>query len=183
MGGEREGVRESSAAYVDGGKSHHSTFARHGIATEALPLAGRAPSLLLALDRLLAVTRATPGAIALHCRPGPAARRSLALVAAYLARGLGFPPDAAVAWIRMAHPALFVPAHSSLGRPIAFADGWKGVAGIHRCESLATPCDPERPRAVASWQGGGELGGVAGELRRAASCPVAMAAPDVFDLC
>jgi hypothetical protein len=85
----------STVMCVDSGCSSSSkAFADLGIAAEDMPLDDSVPDLLRALDRLLAVTQAGPGAVALHSRPGAAAAmgRAGALIAAYLTRRVGFPP-------------------------------------------------------------------------------------------
>ena len=82
-----------------------------------------AGALLVALERLLTLARATPGAIAVHSGAGfewPAAAGTL--VAAFLIRRFGFRAAAAAAWLRMLAPWMVCRATE------AAADGTGGVA-------------------------------------------------------
>ena len=166
----------STVMCVDSGDSSSSkAFASRGIAMEDMPLDDSVPDLLRALDRLLAVTQGGPGAVALHSRPDTAAAMGLAgtLIAAYLARRVGLPPDAAIAWVRMVHPRLLLPAN--LPSPLLDPMLCGGASALRRSESLAGgPGTREQDEDQE------------GAIRRAASLPlhpVAVEAPDVFDLC
>ena len=73
-----------------------------------LALDARQPALLGAMDRLLSVSRAAPGAVALF--PGGegeerAAEWAGTLAAAWLMAGFGFGGGAASAWVRMVCPS------------------------------------------------------------------------------
>ena len=79
-----------------------------------LALDARRPALLGAMDRLLAVARAAPGATALF-PPGPGgggggegalAECAGTLAAAWLVTDFGFGGGAAAAWVRMVFPGL-----------------------------------------------------------------------------
>jgi hypothetical protein len=120
-------------ACVDSGKDDFPAFAERGLDVEDLPLDGSCPGLLRAMDRLLTVTDGTCGAVALHSGADSVGWRAGALVAAYLVRRLGFPPDAAIAWIRMVDPALLV------GRGEADHDvlEWADADPLSRCASFA----------------------------------------------
>jgi hypothetical protein len=77
-------------------------------------------ALLLALDRLLALARTAPGAIAVHSGAGfewPAAAGTLA--AAFLMSRFGFREAAAAAWLRMLAPWLLRPAPHAPPPPAA----------------------------------------------------------------
>jgi hypothetical protein len=173
----------STVMCVDGGESHWKAFADQGIAVEHMPLDDSASDLLRALDRLLTVTQGGSGAVALHSRLGAASAmgRTGALMAAYLARREGLPPEAAVAWVRMVHPRLLLPAHLPL--PLLNFVHCGGALALRRSESLAGG-----PRTREEQQERGqELEKVTtGAIRRAASLPLYPAvveAPDVFELC
>ena len=146
---------------------------------EDMPLDDSVSDLLRALDRLLAVTQGSPGAVALHSRPDAAAAmgRAGALIAAYLARRVGLPPDAAIAWVRMAHPRLL-----SANLPSTLLDPMLcGGASVLRRSMSLTGGPQTREQAQ-----GQEIMGGPGAIRRAASLPLlpaAVAAPDVLDLC
>ena len=171
----------STVMCVDSSESSSSkAFADRGIDIEDMPLDDSVPDLLRALDRLLAVTQGGPGAVALHSRPDAAAAmgRAGALIAAYLARRVGLPPDAAIAWVRMAHPRLLLSANlpSTLLDPMLC-----GVASVLRRSMSLTGGPQTREQAQ-----GQEIMGGPGAIRRAASLPLlpaAVAAPDVLDLC
>ena len=169
----------STVMCVDSGESSWKAFADQGIVMEDMRLDDSVSDLLRALDRLLAVTQGGPGAVALHCRPDSSAAmgRAGALIAAYLARRAGLPPDAAIAWVRMVHPRLLLPAHlpPPLLDPLRCGD----VPSLRRCESLAGG-----PRARTREEAEAKDG--AGAIRRAASSALqsaVVAAPDIFDLC
>ena len=79
------------------------------LALEAAPAAssggGGLAAVVVALDRLLALAAATPGAVAVHSGAGaewPVAVGTLA--AAFLIRRFGFTGAAAVAWLHMLAP-------------------------------------------------------------------------------
>ena len=72
-----------------------------GVAVEALCADARSGRLLGAVDRLLTLARAAPGALALH---GGGGWEEGLLLSACLIRLFGFTARAAVAWARMAHP-------------------------------------------------------------------------------
>ena len=131
----------SVVACVDSGKDDWPAFAEHGLAVEPLPLDGSCPGLLRALDRLLALTQGGGGSVALHSGADAAGWRAGALVAAYLVRRLGFPPDAAIAWIRMVDRSLL------LGRSDSDCDalGWADPDPLTRSASFSYP----KPRAAA----------------------------------
>ncbi len=96
-------------------------FAARGVALQDLGLLGRArergsgsegggaaaaAALLPALDRLLALARGAPGAVAVHCGAGgewPAAWLGT-LAAAFLIRRLGFSGPEAAAWVHLVAP-------------------------------------------------------------------------------
>ena len=95
-------VRRSSEAA-------NQAFAAHDLASvdlHFLPPAhgtGNADVLYSALDRLLALARAAPGAVAVHCGAGrdwPAWSLDT-LAAAFLIRRFGFSGAEAAAWVRM----------------------------------------------------------------------------------
>jgi hypothetical protein len=167
---------------IDSGISHWHAFAVHGIVTEDLPLDG---SLLHSLDRLLALTDAGRGTIALHSSPRATGCGAGALVAAYLVRRLGFSPSAAVAWICMAHPGLLDPAVPS-------ARTLPGRAPIRRCESMVCGSQEREPAALASASKLAAATGQEWETDAAAAfdragswplCTPALTAPEVFDFC
>ena len=84
-----------------------AAFDARGIAVEDLPLDGGAAGdgLLRGIDRFIALLLRAPGAVAVH--GGPAGLgRAAALIAAYLISKHGFEAEAAVAWLRLAHPPL-----------------------------------------------------------------------------
>ena len=168
----------STVMCVDSGDSSWKAFADRGIVMEDMPLGDSVSDLLRALDRLLAVTQDSPGAVALHSRPDAAAAmgRAGALIAAYLARSAGIPPDAAIAWVGMVHPCLL---HSAnLPSPLLDSVQYGGAFFPRRSESLAGG-----PRAREQDQDQDE--DVQSAIRRAASLPFLPAvtsAPDGFDL-
>ena len=90
------------------GGSDAAAFAARGLDVHDLGLDPRRRALLRAVDRLLAVSRASPGAVALFFGgDGEALPGSVGtLVAAYLMVELGFCAEAAAAWIGMVCPAL-----------------------------------------------------------------------------
>ena len=92
-------------------------FDQADIDVEDLPLgskSGEPSGLLFALDRVLAVSRAAPGQIALHnCADGPGFTGSLAV--GYLTNRLRFDSKVAIAWVRMIKPELLVPLRSLKG--------------------------------------------------------------------
>ena len=151
----------SVVACVDSGTSDWPEFAEHGIDAEELPLDGSSPSLLRAMDRLIAFADSSSGAVALHSESEAVGWRAGALVAAYLVRRLDFPPEAATAWIRMVHPALLV------GRPGGGSWGvadevWTGSASLSRSVSASVGGEPRVGASAGA-------GGMPGAIRRAAS--------------
>jgi hypothetical protein len=155
----------SIVACVDSGKDDFPAFPERGLDVEDLPLDGSCPGLLRAMDRLLTVTDGTCGAVALHSGADSVGWRAGALVAAYLVRRLGFPPDAAIAWIRMVDPALLV------GREDLVDDHIAGLfPALQRCASAHVGGEVSKP--------GRRDDGV--DIERAASWPVEGSAPDVF---
>ncbi len=162
-------------ACVDSADYDRAAFAAHGIETEDMPLDG-GPNLLRVMDRFLAVAAAADGAIALHYGAGPARGLSCALVASYLVRHGGFSAEAAVAWVRMAHPTLLLPAAASA----AAASGVTRHVGL-----LPSFLRSESMRCLGAARGGD--GGGGRKLTRSASGPerlqVLSEAPDVFDFC
>ena len=160
----------STVMCVDRGESSWKAFADQGIVMEDMRLDDSVSDLLRALDRLLAVTQGGPGAVALHCRPdsGAAMGRAGALIAAYLARRAGFPPDAAIAWVRMVHPRLLLPAHLPPSLlPPSLLDSMRGTTTLRRSESLSggPPTQPARDEEEG-------IEGGAGSMRRSVSWPL-----------
>ena len=170
----RSDFNVSVIACADSGKDYWPAFAEYDLAVEHLPLDGTCPAMLRAMDQLFALTDGARGAVALHSGADAVGGRVGALVAAYLVRRLGFPPDAAIAWIRMVDPALLV----------ACPDGGDGAAGalpeLRRCPSAFV--GGEGDGGEGGEGGGGGEGGEPG-FERAASWPLEspeQAAPDVF---
>ena len=86
-----------------------AAFAARGLDVHDLGLDPRRPALLRAVDQLLTVSRASPGAVAVFGGDGEALPKPVrTLVAACLMVELGFSAGAASAWIRMLCPALAV---------------------------------------------------------------------------
>ena len=82
---------------------------------EDLPLRGGATPTLSEADRFLAVARLAPNAVAVHGgRGGLGAVGTLIVV--HLISGHGFPSEAAIAWVRMIHPAALLTAHRAFLR-------------------------------------------------------------------
>jgi hypothetical protein len=81
-----------------------------GLDVHDLALDARRPALLGAMDRLLAVSRAAPGATALFpgdgCEGEALPESAGTLAAAWLMTGFGFSGGAAAAWVRMMCPGL-----------------------------------------------------------------------------
>ena len=103
-----------------------AAFEERGLDVHDLKLDPRRPSMLQAMDRLLALARAAPGAVAVFCGGEAGAEWPAhvgALGAAYLMRDLGFEAGAADAWVRMACPALSPP------RPLPSPDGADSALG------------------------------------------------------
>ncbi len=91
-------------------------FLERGLDVHDLLLDPRRPSLLRAMDRVLSLARAAPGAVAVFCggvggTDWPAHVGMLA--AAYLVSDFGFDAGAADAWLCMLCPALRLPAHAA----------------------------------------------------------------------
>jgi hypothetical protein len=99
-----------------------SAFEERGIAVEDIPMGelGAPHHLLAAADRLLALLRSAPGAVAVHvqglgaCGGGSAG----VLLATGLIRVFGFSAGEAAAWLRMVCPPLHVP-HAQLSAAVA----------------------------------------------------------------
>ena len=86
-----------------------AAFAVRGLNVHDLGLDPRQLALLRAVDRMIAVSRASPGAVALFGGAGGEQPEPVGtLVAAYLMLELGFCAASAAAWIRMLCPALVV---------------------------------------------------------------------------
>ena len=93
-------VYEDRAAAGD-----RAAFSELGLDVHELGLDPRRPALLGAMDRLLAVARAAPGAVAVF-GGGGADGVVGTLAAAWLMREYGFGGEAARAWLRLVCPAL-----------------------------------------------------------------------------
>jgi hypothetical protein len=104
----------SAVACVGQADGHDAAaFAARGLDVHDLGLDPRRPALLRAVDRLVAVSRASPGAVAVFGVDGDGLPEPVGtLVAAYLMVEQGFSAAAAAAWIRMLCPALDV-AHAA----------------------------------------------------------------------
>jgi hypothetical protein len=74
-----------------------------GVSVEVVSTNGYGGGRLRAVDRLLTLAWAAPGAVAVH---GSGAGEEEVLLAAYLIRLHGFEAQEAVAWVRMAHPSV-----------------------------------------------------------------------------
>jgi hypothetical protein len=86
-----------------------AAFVRRGMAVEELPVEEAGPHHLLGrIDRFLTLTSFAPGPIALHA-DGVGLGAAEVLVSAYLIRRHAFLARAAIAWVRMVHPAAHVP--------------------------------------------------------------------------
>ena len=84
-----------------------AAFRASGLDVLDLVLDPRRPALLLAMDRLLAVSRAAPGPTALYPGHGGAGAACVeTLACAWLMTGYGFGSGGAAAWVRMMCPAL-----------------------------------------------------------------------------
>ena len=84
---------------------NRAAFSERGLDVHELGLDPRRPALLGAMDRLLAVARAAPGAVAVF-GGGGADGVVGTLAAAWLMREYGFGGEAARAWLRLVCPAL-----------------------------------------------------------------------------
>ena len=82
---------------------------------EDLPLRGGVTPTLSEADRFLAVARLAPNAVAVHGGVGGLGTVGT-LIAAHLISGHGFPSEAAIAWVRMIHPAALLTAHRAFLR-------------------------------------------------------------------
>ena len=82
---------------------------------EDLPLRGGVTPTLSEADRFLAVARLAPNAVAVHGGVGGLGTVGT-LIAAHLISGHGFPSEAAIAWVRMIHPAALLTAHGTFLR-------------------------------------------------------------------
>ena len=91
------------------GSGDAAAFAARDLDVHDLRLDPRRPSMLRAMDRLLALARAAPGAVAVFCGGGGGREwpgHVGTLAAAYLMSDFGFDAAAADAWVRMAFPLL-----------------------------------------------------------------------------
>ncbi len=141
-----------------------AAFADQGIEVEDLGLDPRSPHLLRAMDRFLAVAAAAPGPVALHSGSPDGQGHLAALVLSFLASRLGFDPQSALAWVRIAAPALLAapappPPPAPRGGPLARA------ASAEDAPPPPWESGPAPPAAAA-----------APRIRRALSAPDAPAA-------
>ena len=90
------------------GEGDAAAMAARGLDVHELGLDARRPALFHTLDRLLAVARAAPGAVAVL--GGGEADAAMGTVAAAWLMTLGFGEGAAGAWLRLVCPALAGPA-------------------------------------------------------------------------
>ena len=82
---------------------------------EDLPICPDAPPTLFETDRFLTIARHSPGATAVHAgRGGLGAAGTLIVV--HLISSHGFRSEAAIAWVRMIHPAALLTAHGTFLR-------------------------------------------------------------------
>ena len=110
--------------------AHAAAFADHGLDVHDLRLDPRRPSMLRAMDRLLALARAAPGAVAVFCGGDGGAEWPAhvgTLAAAYLMSDFGFDAAAADAWLLMVCPLLCCGGAASLAG-LEAGDGAAGVA-------------------------------------------------------
>ena len=93
------------ACLGQGSEAATAAFEARGVEAVDLGLAEDGSSLLRGLDRLLSLSRAVPGAVAVYSGRGPEWPGYLeTLVAAFLIRREGFDEGAARAWLRMVSP-------------------------------------------------------------------------------
>ena len=93
------------ACLGQGSAAAAAAFAARGMDAVDLGLAGDGSSLLRGLDRLLALSRAAPGAVAVHSGDGFEWPEYVGtLVAAFLISREGFDEGSAWAWLRMVSP-------------------------------------------------------------------------------
>ena len=105
------------ACLGQGSEAAAAAFEARGVEAVDLGLAEDGSSLLRGLDRLLSLSRAVPGAVAVYSGRGPKWPGYLeTLVAAFLIRREGFDEGAARAWLRMVSPWQVVGGDDS--------DGW-----------------------------------------------------------
>ena len=98
----------SAAAWLGrAGEGDAAAVAARGLDVHELGLDERQPALLAAMDRLLAVARAAPGAVAVF--GGGGANGAVAALAAAWLMTLGFDGGAAEAWLRLVCPPLAGP--------------------------------------------------------------------------
>ena len=83
-----------------------AAFEEQGLDVHDLKLDPRRPSLLRAMDQLLTVARAAPGAVAVFCDDTGGSGHVGTLAVAYLMSDFGFDAVAADAWVRMTCPSL-----------------------------------------------------------------------------
>jgi hypothetical protein len=127
-----------------------AAFARSGIELEDLRLDPASPHLLLALDRLLAVSGAASGPVAVQSGTGGAGHMG-ALVLGYLVGVVELDSESAVAWVRMVHPALLAGGDSDLDALAQAHDQSRGGLDIH---VLLVP----RSRSAPPLSAGGDAG-------------------------
>ena len=119
-------------------------FAERGIEVEDLQLDPAGSPTLAAVDRFLSLMRHAPGAVAFHGDATGRLGAAGALLATVLIRAHRFPAAAAVAWIRMVHPAAVPAAHHGFLREYeALVRSEAGAAGaaasVQLARSASTP--------------------------------------------
>ena len=134
-----------------------AAFEEQGLDVHDLKLDPRRPSLLRAMDQLLALARAAPGAVAVFCGddaafawPGHVGT----LAAAYLMSDFGFDAGAADAWVRMTCPQLCAP-RGAEGDQDQERANWAAEA---REDAEEFPGLPELPDAAAAAAAAAALG-------------------------
>jgi hypothetical protein len=139
-----------------------SAFEERDIAMEVISMGPRGSPhhLLAAADRLLALLRAAPGAVAVHVQgPGSCGGGSAGvLLATGLMRVFGFSAGEAAAWLRMVCPPLHVP-HAQLS---AFVQGRIGdaVAGLEAADGgLARSSSLPLPSSATTVDSDADAGG------------------------
>ena len=115
-------------------------FEERGMGCEELRLRPDSADILRAADRFLCLLAAAPGAVAIHGGDAGALCAGT-LVSAHLMARLGFGAGDAAAWLRMACPALLVPA----GPPLPPRLAPRRALPLPRCGSrLLAPPAPQR---------------------------------------